>query len=41
MEDGTIKVIDPYLKNFDDRYVQQPNINYSPEKLINFSRIDD
>lgn len=30
MEDGTIKIIDPYLTSFDSRYVVDTNVNYSP-----------
>ena len=30
MEDGTIKVIDPYLTDFDSRYVRDTGVNYSP-----------
>jgi hypothetical protein len=41
MEDGTIKIIDPYLTDFDSRYVMDTSVNYSPEKLIDFNRVDD
>jgi len=41
MEDGTIKVTDPYLTDFDSRYVHDTSVNYSPEKMIDFNRVDD
>ena len=41
MEDGAIKVLDPHLLDFDDRYTFKGQICYSPEKLADFYRTDD
>lgn len=41
MEDGAIKILDPYLFEFESRYNFSKGICYSPEKLSDFFRVDD
>lgn len=39
--EGVLKNMDPFVADFRPRYTYHPNIYYSPEKLSDFSMVDD
>lgn len=38
---GTLKIMDPLLHHYNERHIRSPTTYYSPEKLLDFTMVDD
>lgn len=39
--EGVIKIMDPFIAGYNNRYNFTKNVYYSPEKLADFHMVDD